>query len=336
MSSRKRPPASEAEAVTAYIEAAGEPGRSRLQGLREVIRQEVPAAIERMAYGLPTWFAGENVLHLGVFAHHVGVYPGAAAIEAFARDLEGYRTSKGAIQFPHDGPIPTDLIRRITRWRVEHIAAGERSVAPSVSSRARTRASRVASRYPKVEVFSRADLRAWLAAEHQRSRGAWIVAWKKHTGSRHVDASAIAEEALCFGWIDSLPRALDADRSMLLVTPRKPASAWSRVNKERVARLIANGDMAQAGLAVVEAAKESGAWEALDAVEDLACPPDLLERFQVAPPEAWGHFDAFPRSVKRGILEWIHGAKRPETRSRRIEETVVRAAKNERANQWRP
>ena len=335
MSSRKRPPVSESEAVTAYIEAASEPGRSRLRALRELILQELPAAIERMAYGLPTWYADENILHLGSFTHHVGVYPGAEAVEAFARELEGYRTSKGAIQIPHDGPIPADLIRRIVRWRVESIATGERAVARSDSSRTGARTSRVASHYPRVEVVSRADLRAWFEAEHRHSRGAWIVAWKKHSGSRHVDASVIAEEALCFGWIDSLPRALDADRSMLLVTPRKPGSAWSRVNKERIARLVASGDMAPAGLAVVEAAKGSGAWEALDAVESLELPGDLLARFQVAPPEARIHFDAFPRSVKRGILEWIHAAKRPETRSRRIEETVVRAANDERANQWR-
>ncbi|MFM2153085.1 MAG: hypothetical protein RL199_1520 [Pseudomonadota bacterium] len=193
-----------------------------------------------------------------------------------------------------------------------------------------------AADYPRVEVLSRAELRAWLASNHPTSRGAWVVTFKKHVGVRHVPAGAVSEEALCFGWVDSLPRLLDDNRTMLLVTPRKPKSAWSRVNKERVERLVAAGLMAPAGLAVVEAAKASGTWAALDAVESLALPDDLAERLERGPAEARTNFEAFPRSVKRGILEWIQTAKRAETRAARIEETVVLAARNVRANQWRP
>jgi uncharacterized protein YdeI (YjbR/CyaY-like superfamily) len=161
------------------------------------------------------------------------------------------------------------------------------------------------------------------------------VTWKKHVAEKHVDAAAVAEEALCVGWIDSLPRALDGDRTMLLVTPRRPKSAWSAVNKQRVARLVAEGAMTAAGLAVVEAAKRSGTWEALDAVEALTLPDDLLARFEAATPAARTNFDAFPRSAKRGILEWIQNAKKPETRAKRVEETVTQAEVNVRANQWR-
>jgi uncharacterized protein YdeI (YjbR/CyaY-like superfamily) len=186
-----------------------------------------------------------------------------------------------------------------------------------------------------VEVASRIELRAWLAEAHATSRGAWVVTWKKHVAEKHVDAAAVAEEALCVGWIDSLPRALDDDRTMLLVTPRRPKSAWSAVNKQRVARLVAEGAMTAAGLAVVEAAKRSGTWEALDAVEALTLPEDLLARFQAATPVARTNFDAFPRSAKRGILEWIQNAKKPETRAKRVEETVTQAEVNVRANQWR-
>lgn len=195
---------------------------------------------------------------------------------------------------------------------------------------------RAAETYPRVEVQSRAELRAWLQKHHTASRGAWVVTWKKHLGEMHVSAASICEEALCFGWIDSLPRALDEDRTMLLVTPRKPKSAWSRVNKERVARLVEAGLMAPAGLAAVEAAKASGTWTALDAIENLELPDDLVKRFAHAPSAARANFDAFPRSAKRGILEWIQTAKKPETRARRVEETVALAAKNQRANQWRP
>lgn len=141
------------------------------------------------------------------------------------------------------------------------------------------------------------------------------------------------EEALCFGWVDSKPAKLDAARTMLLMTPRKPKSAWSRPNKERVERLIAAGLMAPAGLAVVAAAKAGGQWDSLNEVEDLILPADLAAALAEKPP-ARENWEAFPRSAKRGILEWIGTAKRPETRANRVEETARLAAVNVRANQW--
>jgi uncharacterized protein YdeI (YjbR/CyaY-like superfamily) len=92
--------------------------------------------------------------------------------------------------------------------------------------------------------------------------------------------------------------------------------------------------MTPAGLAKIEAAKQDGSWAALDAVEDLQIPPDLAQALADRPP-AQEYFEAFPRSVKRGILEWISNAKKPETRAKRIEETARLAAQNKRANQWR-
>lgn len=118
MPTRTRPTAANVDAVTSYIESAAEPARRRLRSLRKLIRDEAPEAIERMAYGLPTWHQGENLLHLGAFRGHIGIYPGAAAIVAFADELASYKTSKGAIQVPHDAPLPTELVRRLTRWRL--------------------------------------------------------------------------------------------------------------------------------------------------------------------------------------------------------------------------
>ena len=123
MATPNRSPKREPEAVTQYIDGAMEPAHSRLRELREIVRDEAPEAIERIAYGLATWHQGENLIHLGAFTHHVGVYPGPAAIVEFASELTPYKTSKGAIQLPHDQPLPTDLVRRITRWRVEQSAA---------------------------------------------------------------------------------------------------------------------------------------------------------------------------------------------------------------------
>jgi uncharacterized protein YdhG (YjbR/CyaY superfamily) len=109
------------EALIAYLDATAEPARSRLHTLRGLIREEAPEAVERMAYGLPTWYQGENLVHLGAFARHVGLYPGPAAIEAFAEELSGFKTSKGAIQLPHAAELPLELLRRIVRWRVEQV-----------------------------------------------------------------------------------------------------------------------------------------------------------------------------------------------------------------------
>jgi len=184
----------------------------------------------------------------------------------------------------------------------------------------------------RVPVETRAAWRAWLAAHHATSPGVWVVTWKQGSGRPRLAYDDIVEEALCFGWIDSLPRKLDADRTMLLVTPRKPGSPWSRLNKARVARLMQAGLMTPAGLAKVEAAKRDGSWTRLDAVEALEVPPDLARALD-AHRDAARNFAAFPPSAKKGILQWIASAKRPETRARRVAETARRAARNERANQ---
>jgi uncharacterized protein YdeI (YjbR/CyaY-like superfamily) len=181
---------------------------------------------------------------------------------------------------------------------------------------------------------TRAEWHAWLEQNHTRGEGVWMVGFKKATGKPRVEYEEAVEEALSFGWIDSKPGKLDAERTMLWLSPRKPGTGWSRHNKERVEKLLREGSMAPAGLAKVEAAKKDGSWNLLDAVEELAVPSDLAEAL-VASPEAGRYFEEFPRSIKRGILEWIASAKRPETRAARIERTVSMAAKNLRVNQWR-
>jgi uncharacterized protein YdeI (YjbR/CyaY-like superfamily) len=186
---------------------------------------------------------------------------------------------------------------------------------------------------PRVPIDSRARWRAWLEQHYASSGSVWAVIHRKGRGP-HVPYDDIVEEALCFGWIDGLVRKLDDDRSMLLLAPRKPGSAWSKPNKERVARLFARGEMAPAGLATVEAAKADGTWTKLDEVEALTVPKDLAAAFRKHAGSA-ACFSAFPRSAKRGILEWIAQAKRPETRARRVDETARLAARNERANQWK-
>jgi len=185
-----------------------------------------------------------------------------------------------------------------------------------------------------VHPLTRAEWRAWLEQNHTRTDGIWLISYKQATKKPRVTYDESVEAALCFGWIDSKGNKLDDERSMLWFAPRKPRTGWSRPNKERIERLLAAGLMAPAGLAKVEAAKQDGSWTALDAIENLEVPPDL-EAALAAYPSARAHFDAFPRSVKRGILEWIAQAKTAPTRAKRIDETARLAEENKRANQWR-
>lgn len=181
---------------------------------------------------------------------------------------------------------------------------------------------------------TRAEWRAWLEQNHTRAEGVWLISYKKATGESRFEYEEAVEEAVCFGWIDSKPNKLDEERSMLWFAPRKPGTGWSKINKQRVEKLIAAGLMAPAGLSRVESAKQDGSWSALDAIEALEIPPDLEQAPSRYEP-AKQNFDAFPRSVKRGILEWIANARKPETRAKRVEETARLAAENQRANQWR-
>lgn len=188
--------------------------------------------------------------------------------------------------------------------------------------------------YPRVEIESRGAWRRWLARHHARAESVWLVTWKKGRGP-HVPYAEIVEEALCFGWVDSLPRRLDESRTMLLLSPRRPGSAWSLANRERVAQLVGSGRMRPAGLAKVEAAQRDGSWSRLESVDALVVPADLAAAFGAAGPAAAANFAAFPPSARRGILEWIAQAKRPETRLKRVRDTAACAERNERANQWR-
>jgi len=181
---------------------------------------------------------------------------------------------------------------------------------------------------------SRKEWRSWLENNHARNEGVWFVSYKKTTGKPRLEYDEAVEEALCFGWVDSKPNKLDDERSMLWFAPRKAGTGWSRPNKQRVEKLIQEGLTMPAGMAKVEAAKQDGSWSALDAVEALEIPPDLGKAL-AANPAAKDYFGAFPRSVKRGIIEWISNAKKPETRAKRIDETVRLASENKRANQWR-
>lgn len=179
------------------------------------------------------------------------------------------------------------------------------------------------------------DWRKWLEKNGEKEKSVWLIIYKKESGTPSVTYAEAVEQALCFGWIDSKPNKRDNDSFYQFFAKRKPSSNWSKINKDRVEKLIEQGLMTGAGLAVIELAKANGKWQALDDVENLKIPPDLQKALS-ANKKAGNYFEAFPRSVKRGILEWILNAKTVETRTRRINETVKLAADNIRANQYTP
>ena len=180
-----------------------------------------------------------------------------------------------------------------------------------------------------------ADWRAWLADNHARPEGVWLITYRPATGKTPFSYEQAVEEALCFGWIDGQANKLDDERTMLWFAPRRPGSGWARTNKARIERLIADGRMTPAGLAKIEAAQADGSWTLLDSVERLEVPDDLAAEFDKYP-DARAHFNAFPPSARRMALAWIAMAKRPETRAKRVAETARLAQENVRVNQRRP
>ena len=183
---------------------------------------------------------------------------------------------------------------------------------------------------PQLQADDRATWHDWLEANHATATGVWLVTWRPRSGRVGLDYEAAIEEALCFGWVDSTGGRVDDDRGKLYFAPRKPRSVWAATNKARVERLIANGRMRPAGLAVIERAKANGSWTILDGPERLEVPPDLAAAFDRHPP-ASGQFAAFPPSARKMMLGWISQAQRPETRAARIAKVAEAAARNERA-----
>jgi uncharacterized protein YdeI (YjbR/CyaY-like superfamily) len=183
---------------------------------------------------------------------------------------------------------------------------------------------------PIFHAETRAQWRAWLAANHDSARGVWLCSWRRHTNRPICPYPEAVEEALCFGWIDATVNVLDDDRALQLMTPRRAKSSWTRLNRERVAAMEEAGQMTDAGRRAVAVARENGWWTIYDPVEDLLEPPALTAALD-ASPEARQHWDAFPASAKKAMLWWIVSAAKDETRDGRIATIVAKAAAGERA-----
>lgn len=183
----------------------------------------------------------------------------------------------------------------------------------------------------KIFAESATNLRNWLVKNYDKSESVWLVKWKKDSGKSYFGYDEMVDVLIAFGWVDSLPKKLDNQKTMHRISPRNPKSNWSKVNKERVERLSKEGKMHASGIKLVEQAKNNGAWNFLDDVEKLIVPPDL-EKALKTNRKAKYYYGRFPNSSKRNILEWIKNAKQVPTRQKRINETVNKAAQNIKAN----
>jgi len=181
-------------------------------------------------------------------------------------------------------------------------------------------------------IRSRADLRAWLAENHSGAPTVWLASFKRHH-PEYLAYEPIVEELLCWGWIDSVTRALDADRSMMPIAPLSPKPARSAINKAHVDRARASGAMTPAGEAKVALALASGQWDFRNDVDALIAPDDLLAALDAK--GLRGFWELTPRSVRRGTLEWIKTAKMASTRVKRIADVTTSAASGLRPGPFR-
>jgi len=189
----------------------------------------------------------------------------------------------------------------------------------------------------EIETFypaTKEDWRQWLIKNHLTKQSIWLMYYKKQTNKPSIVWSDAVDEALCFGWIDSTARTIDEERYIQYFTRRKPNSVWSKINKEKVARLIATGMMAEAGLKTIEIAKQNGKWEILDEVEELIVPLELEKKLKLNP-IAETYFMGLSKSVRKSILQWLIIAKRPETRQKRMDEIVDLAGQKLKPKQFR-
>jgi uncharacterized protein YdeI (YjbR/CyaY-like superfamily) len=185
----------------------------------------------------------------------------------------------------------------------------------------------------EVSVFpfaSREDWATWLDEHHgSQEAGVWLKFAKKGTGIPSVTFSEALEVALCYGWIDGQSRGLDETWYLQKFTPRRSRSTWSKINREKVADLIARGEMKPAGFAEIERAKADGRWDAAYDSPRTMTVPDDLRRALDERPEAAELFARLDSRNRYAILYQVHDAKKPETRARRIEKFTTMLARGE-------
>jgi uncharacterized protein YdeI (YjbR/CyaY-like superfamily) len=174
------------------------------------------------------------------------------------------------------------------------------------------------------------EWRKWLRQNHRKVDGVWLVFYKKGAGEQSLDYGSALDEALCYGWIDSIIKKIDDTKYARKFTPRNEVSKWSEINKKRVESLIKNGRMTEAGLAIVKAAKANGCWDKSDRPPTVTEVPVELEMALKKSKKAREYFNKLAPSHQKRYIMWIAMAKRQETRERRIKEAIALLEKGEK------
>jgi uncharacterized protein YdeI (YjbR/CyaY-like superfamily) len=177
--------------------------------------------------------------------------------------------------------------------------------------------------YPK----NQSEWRNWLQENHQSKQSVWVVFYKKKSGIPSLTWSESVDEALCFGWIDSKKISIDEVSSHQFFSKRKPKSTWSKINKDKIEKLIEQGLMTDAGFQSIEIGKQNGSWTYLDEVDAMIVPEDMEKEF-VKKPKARVFYLSTSNSYKKIILYWLLSAKTPETRQKRLTEIIESADQN--------
>lgn len=175
---------------------------------------------------------------------------------------------------------------------------------------------------------NRDEWRVWLEQNHAYTNEIWLIYYKKHTKKPTITYNEAVEEALCFGWIDSIVKRIDEETYMQKYTPRKSNSIWSLLNTKRVEKMISEGKMTKTGFNQIDIAKKNGYWEKAYSSQNDAEMPKELENALKENKVAWENFNRFAKSYKNTYIFWVIDAKRPETIKRRIEFVVERSEKN--------
>ncbi|GGD57653.1 hypothetical protein GCM10011514_22180 [Emticicia aquatilis] len=165
------------------------------------------------------------------------------------------------------------------------------------------------------------EWREWLQENHLSKQSVWLIYFKKKSNIPSISWSQAVDEALCFGWIDSTARPISDEKYMQFFTKRKPKSVWSKINKDKVEKLIEAGKMSQAGFDSIRIAKENGSWTILDEVEALVIPPDF-ETALMANQGSKEFFMSLSKSAQKAVLHRLLMAKQQATRQKRINEFI--------------
>ena len=186
------------------------------------------------------------------------------------------------------------------------------------------------SKVEELHMPNRKDWHEWLDKNHYAKKEVWLIFYKKDTGKPNISYEASVEEALCYGWVDSIIKKVDEKRYARKFTPRKSKSRWSESNIKRAEKMINEGRMTESGFAVIDESKKNGEWSAAPTLPRKLELPLYMKKALAANELASKNFNRLAKSYKRQYITWLISAKREETRQKRLNEIIARLERNEK------